>query len=284
MSKQERAAKASKKADAQAARIVAEGIKAQKAKGGEPLTVDEKAAIVDKVAKPKRGGEPTDEERQQAETIKAGRDAGKAWWLIAHEMGLPGSAPSVAQGKGGASRARAIYKRVLGDYPRKQRMRQGNDETQAVANGTRRRNRQGNEVVKAAPGQPVFADSVSDEEVIAAIRGKQIEWEMYRDDAVSGKPEFVGMDEQIVHESAAVTMRRDKEGFRYVTFREGQGNDVPVELRGYKGKHRSVFVHSIVKVAGTGRRVQTEEVVAAQQERTAKKRARRVARKTAGAK
>lgn len=242
------------------------------------------AATVEKVkAASRKRGEASEEERATAEEIKTRRDAGMAWWQIAFELSLPGSADNVAQGKSGASRARSIYKKVLGDYPKTQRIRRGNDESQTAATGSRRRNRQGHEVIKALPGQPVFADSVSDDDVIATIRGKEIAWDIFTVNPLTGSSEFMMTDEQVVHEQAAVTMRRDKEGFRYVTFREGVGTDLPPEMWSLRGKYRSVFVHNIVKVAGTGRRIQTEEVVEARQERTAKKRARRVSRKAASA-
>lgn len=264
MGKQEKRDKADKKAKVKADKIVEEAVATVKAKRASR-------------------NEVSDEERDLANQIKERRDSGMAWWQIAFELGLPGSADNVAQGKSGASRARAIYKKVLGDYPKSQRMRRGNDESQSVASGSRRRNRQGHEVVKAAAGQPVFADDVSDEDVIAAIRGKKIAWDLFTTDPVSGRSEFMMTDEQIVHESAHIEMRRDGDGVRHVTFREGQGNDVPVELRGARGKYRTVYVKSIVKVAGTGRRVQTEEAVAARKERSAQKRARRVSRKAASA-
>jgi hypothetical protein len=133
--------------------------------------------------------------------------------------------------------------------------------------------------VKATAGKPVFADTVSDEDVIAAVTGKEIAWDIFSTNPITGESEFVLTDEQIVHERMSVTIDRDNEGFRVLHFREGVGNDLPPEYRGLAGKYRHVFVHRIVKVAGTGRRVQTEEVVAAAQERKAVKKERRANRK-----
>lgn len=241
------------------------------------------AATVEKVkAKAARRNEVSEEERDTAAQIKERRDLGMAWWQIAFELGLPGSADNVAQGKSGASRARSIYKKVLGDYPKTQRIRKGPDESLASATGSRRRNRHGHEVVRAAAGQSVFPEETSDEDIVAAVLGKKIEWEMWRED-LTGKVEFVGTDEQIVHERFRCKIITNADGERILQFREGVGNDLPPEYRGMAGKYRSVYVHRIVKVAGTGRRVETEEVVAARQERTAKKRARRVSRKASAA-
>lgn len=49
--------------------------------------------------------------------VKELRDGGMAWWQIGHELGLPGSGPNVASGKGGASRARTLYKKTFGELP-----------------------------------------------------------------------------------------------------------------------------------------------------------------------
>lgn len=261
MGKQEKRDKASKKAKAQADAIVAE--------------------TVEKVKRTRRSREATDGDRETAAQIKERRDAGMAWWQIAHELGLPGSADNVTQGKSGASKARSIYKKVYGDYPKTQRMRRAPDETLAGANGTRTRNSSGHEVVKAVRGKPIFSNSITDEELVTAIAGKKITWNLFLHNPVTGQEEFIGQDEQIVHESTAITVRQDSDGFRYVTFREGQGSDVPVEYRNYPGKYRSVFLHNIVKVAGTGRRAQTAEVKQAAQDRVERKRTRRQSRRKA---
>lgn len=262
MSKQEKRAKADKKAKVKAEAIVTDAVATVKAK---------------------RSRAVTDADRDTAQQIKDRRDAGMVWWQIAFELGLPGSADNVTQGKSGASKARAIYKKVFGDYPKTQRMRRGPDETLAGANGNRTRNSRGHEVVKAVRGKPIFSDDISDEDLVTAIAGKRITWNVFLTDPATGKDEFVAQDEQIVNEQTAITVKQDNDGFRYVTFREGHDASVPVEVRHVPGKYRHVFLRNIVKVAGTGRRVPTEEVKAAAEERRAAKRTRRVARKATGA-
>jgi hypothetical protein len=74
---------------------------------------------------------------EQGKRVKELRDKGMAWWAIAHEMGLPGSASNVKEGKSGAARARALYRKTFGELPgdvvkRSTKATRANDPTTAV--------------------------------------------------------------------------------------------------------------------------------------------------------
>ena len=99
--------------------------------------------------------------------VKELRDTGMAWWQIAYQLEMPGSGPNVAQGKSGAARARAAYKKTFGELP--------GDVAQRSTKASR-----------AAGGSPlpvgrrkcVFSeeDLADDGALILGIRGKMIRW------------------------------------------------------------------------------------------------------------
>lgn len=213
-------------------------------------------AIVEKAVKKVRAkAEASDEEKALGQRVKELRDGGMPWWQIGFELGLKGSADNVKQGKTGASQARRLYRLAFGDVPRTQRQRKGPDETLAGVSGKRRRNRNGDEVVKAEPGQPMFSPDTPDEEVLEALLGKAITWDMYVSDR-HGKMQYAGTNEAIVNKSKPVRIEillgtgGDGTEDRVITFREAQDNSVPINLRGVPGPYRSVRLSRIIKVAG----------------------------------
>lgn len=270
VNRQERKAKADKKAKVKADEIVA-------------------AATEAVVTKSRKRGEVTAEEQALSDQVKALRDGGMAWWKIGHTLGLPGSADNVAQGKGGASRARGLYKKGHGDYAKVQRMRRGPDETMTSANGTRRRNNRGHEVVTALPGTSIFNPEQHDDEIIEAIAGKKITWDWYSFNVETGQHDhYEGTQSATVHERCRILLEPAHdghglaEGDRYLHFRMAQESSkgLPPEYLGQPSMYRAIRLSYIVKVEGTGRRYQprlTEEELT--ETPKAKRRARRQARK-----
>jgi hypothetical protein len=237
--RQEKADKANKKAKKKADEIVDKAV----------------AAAVTKAATPKRGGLKPGEDDLAAQ-VKELRDGGMAWWAVGQALGLKGAGDSATTGKGGAAQARRLYAAVNGgSYPRKQRMRKPADETLNGVQGSRK-----GDVVKATPGEPMFDKSTMDEEVIDALKGKRIEWDMYVYNPQTGQHDhYAGRNDAIVHPKMSITIddARDQDGInmgdRIVNFREAQGNDVPLQYRGTPGAYRSVRLSRIVKVDGRTR-------------------------------
>src|SRR5687767_6868447 len=105
------------------------------AKAAEVVDAAIEAAVATIEAKPKRGA-LSPEHAALAPKVKELREKGLAWWQIGFELGLPGSADTVAKGKGGAAFARKIWKAAFGEVPRVQQR-----------NGSRR-NREKNDHVR----------------------------------------------------------------------------------------------------------------------------------------
>lgn len=105
----------------------------------------------------------SDEDYALAVQVRTLRASGGAWWAIAHAMGLKGSGPSVKEGKTGAAHARRLWEKAWGktysdtSVPR---------ETKAIKA----------ERAATQPGKPYFAHDAQEMQIIAAVKGKTIEW------------------------------------------------------------------------------------------------------------
>lgn len=126
----------------------------EKAKAAKPVA----EAIIAKVA------EDVAAAHAQGHRVKELRDTGMAWWAIAHEMGLPGSAPNVKAGKSGAARARMLYRKTFGELP---------GGTVARSTKAQRTSSTGAPVVRKA----VFHDLEDFIGIREAIAGKLIRWQ-----------------------------------------------------------------------------------------------------------
>lgn len=91
------------------------------------------------------------------------RGEGKAWWLIAHEMGLKGHGPSAKQGKTGAAQARRLWEKAWGatykttNVPR---------ETKAVKQ----------ERAATRDARPYFSTDAPEHEIATRVAGQTITW------------------------------------------------------------------------------------------------------------
>lgn len=90
---------------------------AKKAKRHDQRGKDHPDAVAKADAIIERVKTATAEDHALGKQVKELRDGGMAWWQIAYQLNLPGSGPNVAQGKSGAARARALYKKTFGDLP-----------------------------------------------------------------------------------------------------------------------------------------------------------------------
>jgi hypothetical protein len=113
-----------------------------------------------------------------AQQVKDMRAEGLAWWQIGFKLSLPGSASTVAQGKGGAAYARKIYKGAFGEVPRVQ-VRDGSRSKKAEKNPAVRALREtsrAERVVQVRAGQSVISPDLTDEEVLAMVDGRMLTW------------------------------------------------------------------------------------------------------------
>lgn len=226
MTKQERRRKAAK-SPAEVEAIVEQGVE---------------DAVKAVVTKAKRGAVPP-EFAAMAEQVKTLRDAGKAWWQIGYELGLPGSADTVAKGKGGAAYARKVYKSKYGEVPRTQ-----------VRNGSRSRKAEKNEHVRALKestktarveavrsGEAVIKPDMTDLEVVEMLDGRMITWSFNLANVDNQGDEFFDCTIGVFKGTLKV---KGLGVDRYVDFREYDPT-APVAVRGIPGGLRSVRLSSI---------------------------------------
>lgn len=215
MSKQEKAARKGKAAAQKAAVIVEEAVAKVKAKRGEA----------------------TEEDVALGHKVKELRDTGMAWWQIAHELGLPGSADNVAQGKSGASKARRLYAAAYGSHPSTPRGPRTVDDGSPKPRG--KRSRTG--AIKRVEGGSMFAGA-TDEEIVVMVGGKQITWEN------SLSP---GLEESaLVHKGTPINIVESKQG-RALEFRTTimeTSSDADRKFNFLAGPWRTVVLDRIVKV------------------------------------
>lgn len=199
-------------------------------------------AAVATLPKPKRG-ELSPEHAALAPQVKELREKGKAWWQIGYELGLPGSADTVAKGKGGAAYARKIWKHAFGEVPRVQN-RTGLRSKKTEKNEQVRELR---EVTKASRveavrnGQSVIKPEMTDDQVIEMLDGRMLTWSFNLDNVDSQGDDFFDCTIGAFKGTMSVHgLGMD----RYVNFREYDPS-APVAVRGIPGGLRSVRLSSI---------------------------------------
>lgn len=174
MGKQDRRDKASKAAKAQAAAIVdkavAEAVQAAQASevvmGSQPAThAHQRPEGLD------------DKTWYEALAVRALRDEGTPWWRIAWLLALPGAGETVATGKRGAGYARKVYAKAFGAHPRSQRVRGSVKKRESNADrAALKAVKKADRVAQVRAGKPVLREDMTNEEVVAAVRGRTIGW------------------------------------------------------------------------------------------------------------
>lgn len=205
---------------------------------GTTQTVDLKP----KAAKPKRGELPP-EFAAMADQVKALRAGGMAWWQIGYKLGLPGSADTVAKGKGGAAYARKVWKSAFGEVPRTQ-VRNGSRSKKAEKNTDVREMREtakAERVVQVRAGQSVIAIDKTDEEVLAMIDGRMLTWSINLADMDHRGDEFYDTSAAVFQGTVRVTGLGVDRAVRFLTF----DPNAPIEIRGTPGVERIVRVSAI---------------------------------------
>jgi hypothetical protein len=137
-----------------------------------PTVVEQAEAIVAKVVK------DVGADHALGHKVKELRDGGMAWWQIAYQLELPGSGPNVTQGKSGAARARALYKKTFGELPGDVAAR-STKASRASGDGTGApvvRKPQFNDDQLAATFDNPGAEAEANADIIARVAGHEIRW------------------------------------------------------------------------------------------------------------
>lgn len=191
MTKQDKRVKAERAAEQEAGRIIAEAERKVAAQAASPTE------------KPVRSRALAPELAAHADAIKAGRDAGTPWWRIAFDLGLPGSADNVAQGKSGAGLARRIYASKFGALPprvvsEKTRQRRHRDATTSETVKAVRATPRDERIAKVKGGEAVLDLSLDDDAMRAALVGRTLVWSINLAD-MDGGPDDYSDDSATVH-------------------------------------------------------------------------------------
>lgn len=233
-SKQERRAKAEAKATVQATEI----IEAAKAK------------VTGAAANPRRTRTLSAEHKALAPKVKEYREQGMAWWMIGFKLSLPGSADTVAAGKGGAAFARRIWVDSYGPIPKaaprspRGHSSEKNEDVKAI-----KKERKTDRVAKVRQGEAVLRLDMTDEEVVETLRGRVIGWTT---DLTSMWPEHRRDNEEGVsrhmEQEAGVHKRwakvEEQGGERCLVFKEFDPN-APIKYRAFAGSTRIVRLRTI---------------------------------------
>lgn len=239
MGKQDKRDKKAKKAKADAEAAIAAAVEFAKVHPDEAVPLE--AAKPEGTAKVKKERAPraaSEDDLLLGKQVKELRDGGMAWWAIAYELKLPGSADNVAQGKSGASKARALYKKAFGALPMTQRSLAAKTGG-AFGHGPKPKGERKRDVIRKDPSVASMFEDHTDIEIVDMLLGKRIVWV----NSVSGAQE-----EAIVHAKGHTFISEQPSGSA-ITFREQPGSETPLQYRGLKAGTRTVRLSSIVKVA-----------------------------------
>ena len=192
-------------------------------------------------SKPRKGALSA-EQAALGEQVKAMREQGVAWWQIGFKLGLPGSADTVAAGKSGAAFARKIYKATFGEVPRVQ-VRDGSraNREKNVDIKALKKTKKMDRVAQVRSGTAVLREDMTDEEVVATLRGRVIGWHIDLN-SVDGKGQSFHEQEAGVHRRFCKVEIHN--GERCVAFREFDPKS-PVKYRDFAGSTRIVRLANI---------------------------------------
>lgn len=273
MSRQERTARATKRAATKAEKIIGEATakavtcKGCEAKGqrlGDKVKITHKAGCsvaakrsttqpAQKPATPKKAVAATRtapaprssaEVDQAAECRRLRDEQGMAWWLIGKTLGLPGAGNSAATGKGGAHQARRLYASTGKEVPRTRAPRGKAAEPKGPGQvGTKTERK-----IALTLGQHVIPEDMPDEEVVALVAGRWIEWGVNLADLCPGPDEWYNHEARVHPEYVIVDEEPAKDGSRTLRFREFLGRDQNGNL--LSGPTRTVRLRAIHTVRG----------------------------------
>lgn len=268
MARQERTARATKRATAQAEKIVADRTAAATrvvrcrgcgARGtAAALKADGHGAGCTQTAQtpakptatataprhiPKQRSSP--EVDQAAECRRLRDEQGMAWWLIGKTLGLPGAGDSAATGKGGAHQARRLYASTGKEVPRTRAPRGKAAEVKGPGQTGTKTERK----TMLTLGEHVIPEDMPDEEVVALVAGKHIEWGLNLADLCGGPDDWYNHEARVHPTDVIVDEEPAKDGSRTLRFREFHGYHSQTHLP-IAGPTRTVRLRAIHTVRG----------------------------------
>jgi hypothetical protein len=181
-----------------------------------------------------------------AECRRLRDEQGMAWWLIGKTLGLPGAGDSATTGKGGAHRARRLYASNGVEVPRTRAPRNGSQ----PAKGPGQRGSKTERKIMVTMGAHVIPEDYTDEEVVAHVAGRTIEWGINLRRLCGVGEDFWTNQEARVHPTDVIIDEDlDPEGGRVLRFREFHGYDSDPKSRKFgeplAGPTRTVRVSAI---------------------------------------
>lgn len=212
------------------------------AKKDKKAKVKAEAIIEEAVTKVKGSRTTTDEDKALGQRVKELRDGGMAWWQIGHELGLPGSADNVKEGKSGASKARSLYKKAFGELPATPRSLAAQRGDRVYGDGPKPKGTRKKDVIRKDPDTAsMFSDEHSDEEIAEMLRGKRITYV----NSISGEQDTVR-----IHAKSSVVIIPQRDG-KAVQFRESHADDhgCDIKFRYLPAHMRTIILERIVRVA-----------------------------------
>jgi hypothetical protein len=212
------------------------------AKAAEVVDAAIDATVAAIAAKPKRGALPA-EHAALAPDVKSMREEGLAWWQIGHKLGLPGSADTVAKGKGGAAYARKIWKAAFGEVPRVQ-VRDGSRSRKAEKNEHVRELKESTKTARieaVRSGEAVIKPDMTEQDILDMLDGRMITWSFNLANVDSQGDDFFDCTIGVFKGTLKV---KGLGNDRYIDFREYDPT-APVAVRGIPGGLRSVRLSSI---------------------------------------
>lgn len=170
--------------------------------------------------------------------VRKMREAGAAWWRIAHDLYLPGHGPSAAQGKSGAAYARRLWQRAWG-------LTYTNGEKAPRETRARRQER-----AVTREHRPYFAEDARETDIIKKILGQKLTWVARLGDAHGGV--IISEQQAYVHPDArTIKIALGPQG-RYVEFFETLESSMlsidPRKAIAKTGPRRAVYLDRIEKV------------------------------------
>lgn len=273
MSRQERTARATKRAAATATKIIEEatqgrpvtckGCKAKGTRIGDKVKITHKAGCsvaAKRTAQPAQtAAKPTTatgaarttpaprtspENGLAAECRRLRDEQGMAWWLIGKTLGLPGAGDSASTGKAGAHQARRLYASTGKEVPRTRAPRG----KAAIPKGPGQQGTKTERKIALTLGEQVIPEDLTDEEVVLLLRGRWIEWGVNLADLAPGPDEWYNHEARVHPEYVMVDEEPAKDGSRTLRFREFLGRDQHGNLM--SGPTRTVRLRAIHTVRG----------------------------------
>jgi hypothetical protein len=160
-----------------------------------------------------------------AECRRLRDEQGMAWWLIGKTLGLPGAGDSATTGKAGAHQARRLYASTGAEVPRTRAPRSTNGQP-AREKGPALKGSKVERKIMVTMGTHVIPQDYTDEQVIAYVKGRTIEWGINLARLCGKGEDFWTNQEARVHPTDVIIDEYpDPEGGRVLRFREFLGYD-----------------------------------------------------------